>query len=430
MSIQRPLDREKCMMIRVESHCFDKNTHNYRVFMQMSEDAKFIYNAAQFRVRQRFLKYSKYTNYNEIDHYFKNAYANRESMLYRKLGVQIAQQIYRMLDDEWSSFFAAIKSYHLNPSKFTGRPKLPSYSTSDHKTFVISNQSFKVKDNTICFLKPNKSSAYWVHLKPDPIKIKSRFKKIKQLRIVPKGSHIKVEIVYEVDNVDLLEDNGRMMSIDPGMNNLLTCVSSVNGFRPVIYSGKPIKSVNQYYNKKLARLSSVAKKSNNRYTTKRIDKLTLKRTRKITQYMHEVSKSVIATALNHGITTIVIGNGSTNSKRSIELGKRTNQNFVSIPFSILINQLRYKSENVGIRFIEVEESYTSGTSFLDNETPTRENYDKTRRVSRGLFVSNDGTKINADVNGAYQIMKKVTSGSYKGVEGLVFNPVKKRIRIC
>lgn len=415
-------------MIKTESHCFNKGTHNYMVFMQMAKDAKLIYNAAQFKVRQKFIQKNKFLNYNAIDNYFKIAYKNRESLLYRLLGVQIAQQIYKNVESEWLSYFAAVKEYKLNSYKFTGKPKMPNYSNFKYKTFTISNQTFVVDNNKIIFRKPIKNSAYWVTMRPDSVNIHAKFDKVKQLRIVPKGSHVKLEIVYEIKDVIPLKNNDRIMSIDPGMNNLLTCVSNVKGFQPIIYNGKPLKSINQYYNKKKSILSSIAKKSNNLYTTNRIDLLTLKRTRKITQYIHEVTKSVIATALSHDITTIVMGNGGTDSKRNIGLGSRTNQNFVSIPFSLIVGQLKYKSEQVGIRFLVVDESYTSGTSFLDNELPTKDFYDKSRRKTRGLFITNEGYKINADVNGAYQIMKKVTPDIYDGVEGLVFSPIKKSIR--
>lgn len=406
-------------MIRTESHCYKKSTHNYNVFMTMARDAKLIYNAAQFKVRQKFIRKNKFLNYNAIDNYFKIAYKNRESMLYRLLGVPITQQIYKNVESEWLAYFAAVKEYKLNPYKFTGRPKMPNYSSYEYKTFAISNQTFVIANNKIVFRKPRKNSPHWVNMRPDSVNIHAKFDKIKQLRIIPKGSHVKLEIVYEIKDVIPLENNNRIMSIDPGMNNLLTCISNVKGFQPIIYNGKPLKSINQYYNKRKSMLTSIAKKSNNLYTTNRIDLLTLKRTRKITQYIHEVTKSVIATALSHEITTIVMGNGGTDSKRNIGLGSRVNQNFVSIPFSLVVDQLRYKSEQVGIRFLVVDESYTSGTSFLDNELPTKAFYDKSRRLSRGLFVTNSGYRINADVNGAYQIMKKVTPDIYDGVEGLV-----------
>ena len=128
--------------------------------------------------------------------------------------------------------------------------------------------------------------------------------------------------------------------------------------------------------------------------------------------------------MSNDIHTIVIGNNK-NWKQSISLGKRTNQSFVSIPHRKLIEKIIYKARNAGVNVILTEESYTSGTSFLDGEPPTKEFYNKDRRIHRGLFVSNQGIRINADVNAAYQIMKKVFPNAFvDGIEGAMPHPVR------
>ena len=210
-------------------------------------------------------------------------------------------------------------------------------------------------------------------------------------------------------------DNSRYMGIDMGVDNLMTVVSNTE-MQPFIVNGRPLKSVNQYYNKRKAELQTKAMLCNgSNKPTKRIMKLNQKRNNKVNDYLHKASKMVIMKALQHNISKIVIGNNK-GWKQGVSLGKHTNQTFVSIPFARLIQMLTYKAQQVGIEVIVVEESYTSGTSYIDNETPVKDNCDKSRREYRGLFVSNKGIAINADVNGAYQILKKRYAISYKGME--------------
>ncbi|KOR92156.1 transposase, partial [Geobacillus stearothermophilus ATCC 12980] len=188
--------------------------------------------------------------------------------------------------------------------------------------------------------------------------------------------------------------------------------------------GKGVKSINQYYNKQKAYFQSILKKQNGLNWSKRLEKLTLKRNNKIKDFMHKASRYVVDWCVKHNIDTIVIGKND-NWKQEVDLGKRLNQAFVQIPYDMFIEQLQYKCEEVGIKVVLTEESYTSGTSFLDGEAPIKENYDKNRGIKRGLFKSNKGILINADVNGAYNIMRKVFPKAFaNGVEGVGLHPVK------
>lgn len=163
---------------------------------------------------------------------------------------------------------------------------------------------------------------------------------------------------------------------------------------------------------------------NDKRYTNRLYRLTQKRNFKIEDALHKISKYIIDTATLNDITTIVIGKNN-DWKQSISLGRKTNQSFVSIPHQKLIEKIMYKAQAYGINVVLTEESYTSGTSFLDSESPTKEWYDKKRRVHRGLFVSDNGISVNADVNAAYQIMKKVFPNEFSdGIEGVVLHPVK------
>ena len=149
-------------------------------------------------------------------------------------------------------------------------------------------------------------------------------------------------------------------------------------------------------------------KCNGQSWSKKLDNLTFKRLQRIKNYMHNASALVIKWCVEHNIDTLVVGKNDTWKQE-----KKHMQNFTSIPYEMLLQQLQYKCENAGIKYIETNEAYTSGTSYLDNEAPTKENYNKERRVQRGLFQAKD-TLINADVNGSLQIMRKVFPDSYTG----------------
>ena len=357
-----------------------------------------------------FITEGKWIRYQSIDKVLKKDLENDN---YKRMpSAQSAQQTLRFLDKNWISFFKAIKAYKKNPGKFTGRPSLPKYKEKQGRNIlIVTNQNCKIRDGVIVF--PKTFNGFTIPTKAT---------NLKQVRFLPRGNHLIAEVVYEVPNVIKLEDNGKYYSVDIGLDNLITVTNNF-GLTPFVISGKGLKSINQYYNKKKAGFMSIAKKVNNRNKTKRIKNFTEKRNRKVEDYMHKVSKMLINIAKVHGVSKIVIGK-NIDFKREINIGKVNNQKFVMIPFNSLIQKISYKGAEVGIEVILTEESYTSGTSFLDNEMPVKKFYNKSRRKHRGLFVSNLGIKINADVNAAYQILKKVFPNAYsKGIEGVGLHPV-------
>lgn len=287
---------------------------------------------------------------------------------------------------------------------------------------IVTNQQVRQKENLLHFPK----SFQGFTIKPRCVTLPN-FEKLNQIRIVPQNQVFCVEIVYSVSIEDtLLPDNGRYMSIDLGLDNLATVVTNI-GLNPIIVNGKGLKSTNQYYNKKKAHYQKVAKQMNNKNYTSRLHQLTQKRNFKIEDSLHKISRFIVDTALLNEVTTIVIGNNK-DWKHSISLGKTTNQAFVQLPHQKLIEKIVYKAQVCGIEVVLAEESYTSGTSFLDGELPQKEFYNKKRRVHRGLFVSNKGVRINADVNAAFQIMKKVFPNEFSdGIEDVVLHPVRVNI---
>ena len=403
---------------QVEKHVIKKSHPYYNMFCEYTHLAKNLYNHANYLVRNEFVETGKWLRYSELDKILKQDFDYPD---YRNMpSAQSAQQVLRLLETNWKSFFNSIKDWSKNKEKYSGKPKLPKYKPKDGKlVLIITNQQARQKGDLLHF--PKSFCRFTV--KPRCVTL-DNFEKINQVRVVPTNQSFCLEVIYSISvESGLHSDNGRYMSIDLGLDNLATVVTNI-GLNPIIINGKGLKSNNQYYNKKKAHYQSVAKQMNNQYYTSRLYRLTQKRNLKVEDYLHKVSRYIVDFALEHQINTIVIGNNK-NWKQSSSLGKVTNQAFVSIPHQKLIDKISYKAQLCGIQVILTEESYTSGTSFLDNELPEKTYYNKKRRVKRGLFVSNKGIKINADINAAFQIMKKVFPNVFTdGIEGVVLHPVR------
>ena len=399
---------------RVEKHNIKPTHPYYSMLDEFCFKSKNLYNFANYQIRQRFCETGEFINYNTMDKLLKQKDMEFD---YRNMPIaESAQQCLRLLEKNWKSFFASVKDYKKNPSKYTGRPKLPKYLDKNGRNILIlTNMNCKVRDSVIVF--PKVFNGFT---------LKTKVNSLQQVRILPRNKHIIVEVVYNYESKDSLEDNRRYLGVDIGLDNLATIVNNV-GYSPIIINGKGLKSINKYYNKQISHYREVAKRMNKLDYTERMNKLTIKRNNKIDDFMHKASKFIVDYALGINCNTIIIGNNK-DWKRSSKMSKNVNQSFVGIPHQRFIEMIKYKCENVGLNLIITEESYTSGTSFLDGELPCKDNYDKTRRKYRGLFISNEGIKINADVNGAYQIIKKVSPNLFDGVEGVGLHPFKVNIK--
>lgn len=333
---------------------------------------------------------------------------------YRECGSQAAQKTIQLVDKMWKSYFKAIKDWKKNPSKYLGMPKLPKYLPKDGR------QVFMLK-NIQCSLN---NGQFRIAFKPfGGYTVKTHaVGKLMQCRFVPKADYYVMEIVYEIEVPDAIEERIRICSIDLGTENLVTMVNNV-GLQPVVIKGGAIKSVNQFYNKRKAEMQSQLKKETGRDWSKNLQKLTDKRYEKIKYLMHCASKKVVDYCVENEIDTLIIG---LNKRWKQE--NENKQNFTYIPFDMFVKQIQSKCEEYGIEVVMTEEAYTSGTSFLDKEQPIKENYNKERRVYRGMFIANNGKTINADVNGAYQIMKKVVPDVFnEGIEGVGSHPIRLEI---
>jgi IS605 OrfB family transposase len=232
------------------------------------------------------------------------------------------------------------------------------------------------------------------------LKIKTDKEDIRQFRLIPKGSYIVAEVIYEVTEEALKKDNGKYASIDLGLNNLMTVASNVS--KPFIINGRPLKSINHFYNKSKAKLQSILR---DKKTSKKIQQLGCKRNNKITDYLHKASRFIINHLVSEGINTLIVGYNK-EWKQEINIGSKNNQNFVQIPFTKLLQMLEYKCKLFGILFKKQEESYTSKCSFFDNEVVKKHELYAGKRVKRGLFRTGSNLMVNADVNGSLNIMKK------------------------
>jgi putative transposase len=232
-----------------------------------------------------------------------------------------------------------------------------------------------------------------------------------------------MEIVTEIEVEEAIEQkNIRIASIDLGVNNFVTLTNNI-GLQPIIINGKGVKSINQYYNKQKAVLQSDLKRRNNKNWSKQLDILTFKRNMRLKNFTHNVSRKVVNYCVENNIDTLVCGYNK-DWKQECSMSKPSNQKFAYLPFETLINQFEYKCQDAGIKFLLIDESYTSCTSFLDGEVACKENYDKSRRVKRGLFKTCNQL-INADVNGSLQIMRKAFPNAFisYGIEGLGLTPL-------
>ena len=398
----------------VERHVINKNHKHYQEIDRLSFLSKNLYNAANYLVRQEFIKHGKFLNYNSIQKALQNG------IDYKALPAKVSQQILMGLDKNWQSFFQSVKAYWKHPELFLGRPNLPNYKDKVkgrnllvYTIQAIGKKALKSKQ-LIC---PSQTSV--------EIKTSIKSEAVAQVRIIPKLNHYVVEVIYKQAIYDSGLDKSNVAGIDLGVDNLAAVTSNVIGFIPLVANGRPLKSINQYFNKKKAGLQSTVRHK----TTNKIQKLCTKRNFKVDDYLHKASRLIINRLVNNNIGTLVVGKND-NWKQESNIGKRNNQNFVQIPHERLIHQLKYKAELVGIHVVATEESYTSQASFLDlDPIPAYKQGIKHtfsgKRIQRGMYKSKLNRKINADVNGSYNIIRKVVPKAFiNGIEGVVVHPVR------
>ena len=351
--------------------------------------SKNLYNKALYLIRQHYFETKGYINWVGINRILVDS----KDVDYYALPCKVSIQVLRLLDRNFKSFFVSTKKK--KNDKYDKPVRIPKYLDKQGRNITIFN----------------KQSVSKVYLRKGLIKLSSlnilihtkvTESNIVEVRILPRNNHHIIEIVYKVIEKELKPDNRRYASIDLGLNNLATVSSNV--VRPFIINGRPLKSINQYWNKEVARLQSLLK--DNKRTSKIINNITLKRNNKVKDYIHKSSRLLMNFLVSNNISTLVIGYNE-EWKQNINLGKRNNQSFVNVPFYIFIKQLEYKCKLEGINVILIEESYTSKCSFLDSEPLRKHSNYVGKRIKRGLFKSAKDKLINADLNGSLNILRKV-----------------------
>ena len=404
----------------VEQHIIKPNSPFWQVVDTAAFASKNLYNLALYEMRQKFFADGFVYSYESLYHLVKTTDA------YKGLPAKVAQQVLKGLDKAWKGYFAAHKEWQKDPSKFSSEPKLPKYKDKTDGRNVLTYTIQAVSSKLLRIGQVALSGL-------SGLIIKTKQTMIDCVRVVPKKTHYVVEIIYsrEVEPADL--DYTFAAGIDLGLNNLAVIASNKPGFQPVVVNGRPLKSINQFYNKRKAELQSIL--GSEKALSHRIDRLTDKRNRRINHYLHSASRQVVDMLVANKIGLLVIGkNGGW--KQEIGIGKRNNQNFVSIPHARFIEMLTYKCELVGIKVVLTEESHTSKCSFLDLEPVRHHEKYQGKRIKRGLFRSSMGKLINADLNGAYNIIRKVAPEAFsQGVEGVVVHPLPlqaktNRVHIC
>ena len=400
-------------MVLVEKHQIKKTHKYYNEIDKLAFLSKNLYNISLYNIRQYFFETKEFFNLTKNYDLIKN----QQRVDYEAMPRKVSNKVVLQINQDFNSFFKGLNEYKKNPSKFKGKPEIPHYKDKIDGRNVVMYEKGAISKKQLDkgFFNPSGTDIY--------ISTKITNKEIKEARLVKKINSYVIEIIYEKENKELIKDNGVYCGGDLGMNNLIAMTFN-NGDKPLIVNGKPLKSINHFYNKRLAFLKSELETKNKLKTSKQIKKLTQKRNNKIDDYMHKASRMIVNLLVSKGITKMVIGKNK-NWKQDINIGKKNNQNFVQIPFYKFINLIKYKCLLEGIDVITNEESYTSKCSFFDEETIKKHDVYLGKRIKRGLFRTAKGLLINADVNGSYNIMKKAIPNAFaNGIQGLAVNPLK------
>src|SRR5712691_11706300 len=407
----------------VEQHVIDRHDPRYAIIDEAAFASKNLYNAANYEIRQAFIHEGKYLNYNEMQRRMQSHEA------YKALPAKVSQQILMLLDNNWTSFFEAREAYEEDPSKFCGRPRLPKYKhkTEGRNILVYTVQALSKPGVRDGLIRPSGL----------PITVETEHTVVDQVRIVPRNGYYVVEVIYTKEPAQANVDPAFCVGIDLGVTNLAAIAANREGFLPRLVNGRPLKAWNQWYNKRMRELRNKLPKDDRERVTKQMERITNTRNRQINHYLHTASKRIVDFLVEEGVGTVIIGKNPL-WKQETGMGKRNNQNFVSIPHARFIEMLAYKAALVAIQVEVREESYTSQASFLDlDPIPTYTPNDEEEHLFSGkrigrrnrLYRMKDGHKICADMNGAYNILRKskpdaFADASAKGIAAYVVQPVR------
>ena len=375
-------------MVLVEKHIIKHKHKYYNELDNLCWLAKNLYNSTLYNVRKYYFENRKLLKYQVVNKMYVDA--NNED--YRALPAKVSKHIQMLVDHNFKSFFGLLK---LKAKGEYDKPvKIPKYLNKK-----IGRQVVHYEKGAISF----KEQGY-IKLSKTNIKIKTNLTKdkVQFVRLVPKNNYIVIEIGYNIKEQEQ-NLNNNVLAIDIGVNNIASCVTT-NGDKFLI-NGKPLKYINHNYNKRTADIQSKLKLTHNKNNSRYKNNITNKRNNRINDYLHKITTYIVNHAVSNDITTIVVGYNK-EWKQDTNIGSVNNQNFVNIPFYKFISMLDYKCKLKGIVFKTITEEYTSKCSFIDNEEITKHIIYAGERISRNFFRSQKGIVINADINGAYNILKK------------------------
>ena len=414
------------MYLTVKQEVKQFSKEDYRNIRRLSHIAKNLANEAIYNVRQYYFNEGKYLNYE------KNYALLKKSRNYKALNSNMAQQILKEVDGMFQSFFALLELAKAGKYPFKS-VKLPKYLPKDgFTTLIIGFVRLKGNQLTIPYSQSYSKEHKKVTITIPPI-LEGR--KVKEIRLIPKARarFFEIQYSYEIaeEQRDLNKENA--LAIDFGIDNLATCVT--NAGKAFIIDGRRLKSINQWYNKENSRLQSIKDKQKIKSSTNQQKSIARKRNNRVNDYMLKTARIIINYCLKNNIGTLVCGYNVT-FQRNSNIGKVNNQNFVNIPFGKLREKLEYLSKLYGIRYFEQEESYTSKASFFDKDEIPIYNEDNPqkyefsgKRISRGQYRTSKGYILNADVNGALNILSKSKVVSLTGLynRGELDTPVRIRV---
>ena len=336
----------------------------------------------------------------------------------------------------YKSYVSLCNMYEKDKNSLKGKPRFPKFKKEKtNQEIIFTKYAIRIEGNKIKLsLSKNMQEKYKVKslnfLIPRKLRKLVDFSKTKMIKIKQEGDSIEMNVIYEKEEKAQVIANTNIMAIDLGLNNIVACTNKDNA-NSLLVSGKEAKCKNKYINEKIRKLQQIQMKmektSKNFKNTNQINRLYEYRKNYMNTYMHKVSKMVIEYAKENKCGIIVIG-----ELKDIKQGMDYNKNFVQIPINKLVQKIEYKAKLEGIKVEKISEKYTSGVSAIDKEEIKKENYNKKRRISRGMFITNTGIKINADINGSLNILRKYIKSSNPNQEIAMDNgreqrPLKKRV---
>ena len=396
-------------MKRVEKHKLYKSHPVYSKLYEMSRKSNNLYNQCVYLAKHSDNLSEDLKNLDKTMKSFPDEYDNYRSFGY----AACAQQTIRLFQQNLRGYLASIKDYKKHPDKYTGQPRFPRFRKSGERFQVIFPTQSIRSDQTVNIASRTFKNKLFIRLRT------SAAKKLCQVVFAPRNDYFLVYVIYEVADPLISQNSGKVAAIDIGLTNLATVTFSEED-GPILYRSDLTK-INHDFNQLTSKYISTLKKTQNKNTSKRRKRYSEKYSGLIEDRLHKISRAIVNDLSQRGVSTVIVGK-NTGQKINNKL-----KNFVQVPLFRLVGMIKYKAELAGMTFIQVEESYTSGTSFLDNELPTKEFYNKNRRRFRGLFLSNSLKRINADVNASFQIMKKIYEKFRYDTSVKYANPIVKTI---